>query len=71
MFRVGLFSNLWVIFGVAGMILLQGLFTYWPPMQALFNTEAIGRNEWLLILSAGLIIYSTIGFEKWLLRRMK
>jgi Ca2+-transporting ATPase len=71
MFRVGLFSNLWVIFGVVGMILLQGLFTYWPPMQALFNTEAIGRNEWLLILSAGLIIYSTIGFEKWLLRQMK
>ena len=69
MFKIGLFSNLWVIFGVFSMIVLQGLFTYWPPMQSLFGSEAIGIDEWLLIFSAGLIVYCTVGFEKLLLRK--
>ena len=69
MFKVGIFSNLWVIFGVLSMILLQGLFTYWSPMQSLFGSEAIGLDEWLLIFTAGLIVYCTVGFEKLLLRR--
>jgi len=69
MFRVGLFSNWWVIFGVVSMILLQALFTYWPAMHTLFGSEAIGSDEWLLIIGVGLIVYATIGFEKLLLRQ--
>ncbi|OAI16064.1 carbonate dehydratase [Methylomonas lenta] len=69
MFKVGLFSNLWVIFGVFSMILLQALFTYWPPMQTLFGSEAIGIDEWLLIFAAGLIVYCTVGLEKLLFRK--
>lgn len=69
MFKVGLFSNLWVIFGVLIMILLQALFTYWPPMQTLFGSEAIGIDEWLLIFAAGLIVYCSVGFEKLLFRK--
>lgn len=69
MFKVGLFSNLWVIFGALSMILLQALFTYSEPMQTLFGSEAIGLDEWRLILAAGMIVYGTIGCEKWLLRR--
>lgn len=38
MFHVGVFSNLWVIIGALIMMLLQLLFTYWPPMQKLFGT---------------------------------
>lgn len=69
MFKVGLFSNLWVIFGVFSMVLLQALFTYWSPMHTLFGSEAIGIDEWLLIFAAGLIVYCTVGFEKLLLRK--
>jgi magnesium-transporting ATPase (P-type) len=68
MFHVGVFSNLWVIFGVISMVVLQLLFTYWPPMQALFGSEAIGKEEWLLILAAGFMVYSAVGLEKWLWR---
>ncbi|MDP3331492.1 MAG: cation-transporting P-type ATPase [Methylococcaceae bacterium] len=71
MFHIGVFSNLWVIFGVVSMTLLQLMFTYWPPMQALFGTAAIGVDEWLLIIAASVIIYATIGFEKFLLRRFR
>jgi cation-transporting ATPase F len=69
MFKVGLFSNWWVVFGSLSMIVLQGLFTYWPPMQALFGTEAIAASEWLLIFAAGLTTYCCVGCEKWLVRR--
>ncbi|MDO9161652.1 MAG: cation-transporting P-type ATPase [Methylococcaceae bacterium] len=71
MFHIGVFSNLWVIFGVVSMTLLQLMFTYWPPMQALFGTAAIGVDEWLLIIAASIIIYATIGFEKLLVRRFR
>jgi cation-transporting ATPase F len=69
MLHVGIFSNLWVIFGVCSMILLQILFTYWPPMQRLFDSAAIGYNEWLLIIGVGMVIYATVGLEKLLLRQ--
>ncbi|MBL6986421.1 MAG: cation-transporting P-type ATPase [Methylobacter sp.] len=69
MFHVGVFSNLWVIFGVCSMILLQLLFTYWPPMQRLFGSAAIGYDEWLLIIGIGIVIYATVGLEKLLLRQ--
>ena len=64
MFYVGVFSNLWVIFGVISMTLLQLLFTYWPPMQALFGSAAIDLIDWILILAAGLIVYAVVGLEK-------
>jgi cation-transporting ATPase F len=66
MFRIGLFSNPWVWLGSAAMALLQLLFTYWPPMQAMFHSAAIGWNEWLTILVVSLAIYMIIELEKWL-----
>lgn len=68
MFHVGVFSNLWVIFGALTMTLLQLLFTYWPPMQKLFGTAAFAPDQWWLILGVAMTIYLTIGLEK-LLRR--
>lgn len=71
MFHVGLFSNLWVIFGVFSMTFLQILFTYWSPMQRLFGSTAIGYDEWVLIIGLGIAIYATVGLEKLLLRQRK
>jgi Ca2+-transporting ATPase len=68
MFHVGVFSNLWVIFGALTMTLLQLVFTYWPPMQKLFDTAAFAPDQWLLILVVAMTIYLTVGLEK-LLRR--
>jgi Ca2+-transporting ATPase len=66
MFRIGLFSNRWVLGGVSMMLLLQALFTYLPAMNTAFGSQAIGLQEWLLILSAALIVYIVIEFEKWI-----
>ena len=71
MFRLGVFSNRWLILGVAGMALLQILFTYAPTMNQLFGTAPIGVVEWALILTGGLAIYLVVGTEKWLRRRAR
>ncbi|MDP3840350.1 MAG: HAD-IC family P-type ATPase, partial [Methylococcales bacterium] len=69
MFHVGVFSNLWVIFGALTMTLLQLLFTYWSPMQKLFGTAAFPPEQWLLILGVAMSIYLIVGLEKLLRRR--
>lgn len=66
MFRIGLFSNRWVLGGVGFMVLLQLLFTYLPAMHAAFGSQSIGVREWVLIISASLIVFCVIEFEKWL-----
>ena len=69
MFKLGVFSNRWLILGVATMILLQILFTYVPTMQILFGTAPMSATEWVWVLSGGLAIYIVVGTEKWLRRR--
>jgi magnesium-transporting ATPase (P-type) len=66
MFRLGLFSNPWVLFGAGVMIALQMMFTYAPFMHAAFGSEPIGLTEWWLILGTGVLIYFVVGTEKWL-----
>jgi magnesium-transporting ATPase (P-type) len=70
MFRLGVFTNRWLMLGVAGMILLQVLFTYSPAMNRLFGTAPIGLAEWAWVLTGGLTIYTVVGVEKWLRLRM-
>ena len=68
----GVFSNLWVCAGVAAMLFLQGFFTYWPPLNALFQTAPIGLRQWLEILVFALGCSSLIALEKhWTAGRAK
>ncbi|HBA71610.1 MAG: carbonate dehydratase [Geobacteraceae bacterium GWC2_55_20] len=68
MFRIGLFSNRWVLGGVGLMVLLQLFFTYLPVMNTAFGSQPIGLREWGLIIGASCIIYIVIEVEKWLRR---
>ncbi len=66
MFRLGLFSNRWVLGGVAIMLVLQMLFTYLPGMHFLFNSAPIGPGSWARILVASVVVSLVIGAEKWI-----
>jgi magnesium-transporting ATPase (P-type) len=68
-FRLGVFSNRWLILGVIVMILLQMLFTYSPVMNRLFGSAPVGVGDWVLILAGGLSIFTVVGLEKWLRHR--
>ena len=69
MFRLGVFSNRWLLLGVVVMALLQIFFTYSPVMNQLFGTAPMGIAEWAWVLTGGLVIYSVVGTEKWLRSR--
>lgn len=63
-FHLGFAGNRPLLFGVGLMTVLQLLFTYLPPMQAAFGSQAIGLVDWLLIFTGGLIIYGMVEVEK-------
>ncbi|NOQ32487.1 MAG: HAD-IC family P-type ATPase [Helicobacteraceae bacterium] len=64
MFKLGLFSNKWLIFGVISMATLQLAFTYIPFMNTIFRSAPLGMLEWSLILGSSLLIYLIVEFEK-------
>ena len=68
MFAVGVFSNWWIIAGIAAMIAAQLLFTYAPVMNRLFQTAPISGEAWLHILAVALVAYAVVGVEKWIWR---
>jgi Ca2+-transporting ATPase len=68
MFKLGVFSNRWLVGGVALMAAMQLLFTYLPAMNEWFRTAPIDIWSWGRILGVSVIIYAIIGTEKWLRR---
>ncbi|WP_018144332.1 cation-transporting P-type ATPase [Thioalkalivibrio sp. AKL6] len=67
--REGLFGSRPVLIAVGALILLQGMFTYAPPLQFLFGTTAIGLEEWGRILVFGIVLFTLVELEKAFLRR--
>ncbi len=67
---LGLFSNLWVWGGLGAMLALQLALTYWPPLNAAFQTAPIGWTDWLQIVAVGWTASLVIALEKrWTARR--
>lgn len=63
-FKIGFFSNKYLIYGILGVSLLQLLLTYLPWMNHIFQTAPLGLFEWAIILGSSLVIYLVIEFEK-------
>ena len=63
--HLGLFSNRWLIAGVATQALAQIAFTYLPAMNAVFQTAPIDATVWLRIFGIAAGIGVVVGIEKW------
>lgn len=70
MFRIGLFSNRWLVGGWVVMLLLQLLFTYAPFMNSAMASAPIPLDAWWRILSVSIITYVIIEVEKWVRQQM-
>ncbi len=57
-------GNRWVLLAIAILLGLQALFTYWPPMQALFRTAALDAATWGNILIVGVLVFFAVELEK-------
>lgn len=68
---VGLLSNRPLLLGVGAMVLLQMLLTYAPFMQALFQTASMPAHAWSLVLALGMLVFTSVGAEKWISARLQ
>jgi magnesium-transporting ATPase (P-type) len=68
--RSGLLGSRAVLIAIATVLVLQMLFTYAPPMQALFGAAPLGLLPWLKIALAAGLVFALIELEKaWQRRR--
>jgi calcium-translocating P-type ATPase len=61
-------GNRYLPLGVGAVVLLQLLFTYAPPLQRLFGTEAVPLHVWPWLLSAGFLFFLIVEGEKYIIR---
>ncbi len=55
---------------IALVLTLQGLFTYWPLSQRIFDVSALSINHWLVVLLMTSPILLIVELEKFLARRL-
>ena len=65
-FKIGCFTNLWVIAGSLAMLGAQLLFTYAPVMNRLFHTTGIHAESWLRISMVAIVAFIAVEVEKWI-----
>ena len=61
-------GNRYLAIGIGAVILLQILFTYAPPVQELFETEAIPLRVWPWLFAGGLVFFLVVEAEKLVIR---
>jgi len=61
-------GNPYLPLGIGAVVVLQLLFTYTPPLQALFHTESMPLRLWPPLFLAGLLFFLVVEAEKFILR---
>ncbi len=64
-------DNKYLPWGIGTVLVLQLLFTYAPPLQALFETEAIPLRIWPWLVLGGFVFFLVVEAEKWIIRLMR
>ncbi|HKB03031.1 MAG TPA: HAD-IC family P-type ATPase, partial [Gemmataceae bacterium] len=61
-------GNPYLPLGIGAVVVLQMLFTYAPPLQALFDTEAVPLRIWPWLVLGGFAFFLMVEAEKFILR---
>ena len=65
-----LLANRWAWMMLAALLIMQGGFTYWPPMQAVFGTQALPADSWPPMLAFAALVFILVELEKALTRQL-
>lgn len=68
-FTIGLFKNRWIPIGIAFEITIMLAIIYIPYLQLIFNTTALGINDWLYVLTFIPIMIFADELRKYFVRR--
>jgi calcium-translocating P-type ATPase len=66
---IGVFSNRYLIAGIAAELLLAAIFIYTPPLQSLLGTAGLPLHDLALLLPYPFIVWGADELRRWLLRR--
>jgi calcium-translocating P-type ATPase len=66
---IGIFSNRYLLAGIAGELLLAAIFVYAPPLQSLLGTVALPVHDLWFLLPYPLIVWGADELRRWLVRR--
>jgi magnesium-transporting ATPase (P-type) len=61
-------GNPYLWYGIAGVVVLQLLFTYAPPFHAVFATAALPVSAWLWLVAGALLFFLVVEVEKLMIR---
>jgi magnesium-transporting ATPase (P-type) len=61
-------GNRFLWYGIAGVIVLQLLFTYTPPFNAIFDTEGLPLAAWVWLIVGGILFFLVVELEKLVIR---
>jgi magnesium-transporting ATPase (P-type) len=61
-------GNKYLFYGIGAVVVLQLLFTYAPPLQAIFGNEAIPLRVWPWLLLGGFLFFLVVEAEKFIIR---
>jgi calcium-translocating P-type ATPase len=64
-------GNKYLLLGIGAVAILQILFTYAPPLQVLFETEAIPVWVWPWLFLGGLVFFLVVETEKLIIRKRR
>lgn len=68
-FKIGLFTNKWIIRGIIFEITIMLAILYIPPLQSVFGTTPLGITEWLYVVTFIPVMFFADEIRKYLIRR--
>jgi Ca2+-transporting ATPase len=69
LFRLGVFTNPYMISTVAATLIVQLLAIYLPVLNAMLNTVPLALTDLLVCLALGFFVLPAVELQKWLVRR--
>ncbi|MCL5795826.1 MAG: HAD-IC family P-type ATPase [Patescibacteria group bacterium] len=70
-FKIKLFSNVYIYYAMLSSAILAVLTTQWLPLQKLFHTEPLPPTEWMKIILVGFVIILVVELDKYIRNRVK
>ena len=64
--RLGWFTNRWLVIGIAVQLLGQLALTYVPLMNDPFHTAPLSSAAWARVIAAAILIWVVVTLDKWL-----
>jgi len=69
LFSIGIFTNRYLLVGIAIELILIFLIVYTEPLQRVFGTVPLELNEWLFLVPFAVLLLFADELRKWLVRK--